>query len=91
MLAKLTQGFLDNRLKKLTETITHIRTLKSLALESTAFEQLNRARQSELVFMQRCVVGAGWVFVGAHAYGRMRGICACVTCRQPQANQPRYV
>mmetsp|Transcript_18363 Transcript_18363/g.52566 ORF Transcript_18363/g.52566 Transcript_18363/m.52566 type:complete len:1618 (-) Transcript_18363:50-4903(-) len=55
------QGFQDRRLKKFTEAIMHIRTLKSLALEATVFEQLESARRSELKFLQGCVLAGGMI------------------------------
>lgn len=57
---KRQQGWQDRRLKKLTETLIHIRTLKSLALETLAFEKLNKARQAELDYMQSSTVVGGF-------------------------------
>lgn len=55
---KKQQGWQDNRIKRLTETLVNIRALKSLALENLSFESLNKARLAELKYCQwNCVLG----------------------------------
>jgi len=53
------QGYQDKRLKSLTETLLHIRTIKSLAWESLSFKRLNDARQAELVCSQKTITLGG--------------------------------
>lgn len=53
------QGFQDARLQHLTETLVHIRTLKSLAWERMMHTRLLDTRESELGCNQRCTVLRG--------------------------------
>lgn len=57
------QGYQDERLRWLTETIIHIRTIKSLAWEKMSFEKLHAVRTKELHQNQMCGIING--FVGA--------------------------
>mmetsp|Transcript_16819 Transcript_16819/g.48894 ORF Transcript_16819/g.48894 Transcript_16819/m.48894 type:complete len:1597 (+) Transcript_16819:77-4867(+) len=60
------QGFQDVRLKCLTETVLHIRTIKSLAWESLSFERLNNARIAELQCNQKTITTSGVVLSLLH-------------------------
>jgi len=60
------QIFQDQRLKWLTETILHIRTIKSLAWEKLSYEKLHNARDAELVCNQRGTIMGGFVGAVAH-------------------------
>jgi len=60
------QGFQDQRLRRLTETLLHIRTIKSLAWENLSFERLNNARQAELKCSQQTIVLGGFLMSILH-------------------------
>ncbi|CAE8649437.1 unnamed protein product, partial [Polarella glacialis] len=60
------QIFQDQRLKWLTETILHIRTIKSLAWEKLSYEKLHNAREAELMCNQRCSIVGGFIASIAH-------------------------
>lgn len=60
------QGFQDIRLQNLTETILHIRTIKSLAWESLSFKRLNDARLAELACNQKTITTGGAVLSLLH-------------------------
>eukprot|EP00933_Yihiella_yeosuensis_P019016 TRINITY_DN1546_c0_g1_i2.p1 TRINITY_DN1546_c0_g1~~TRINITY_DN1546_c0_g1_i2.p1 ORF type:complete len:1631 (+),score=308.62 TRINITY_DN1546_c0_g1_i2:121-5013(+) len=61
------QRFQDTRLKWLTESMIHIRTIKSLAWEKLSFKKLHEAREAELVCNQRCFIIGGGVMSVIHS------------------------